>query len=70
MDSPTRCPMPDPKQPLDPHATMKMIPSAMFETKEFSAEQLVEQMEARRKEAAETAQADSIQPPPSTSSPE
>jgi hypothetical protein len=49
---------------------MKMIPSAMFETKEFSAEELVEQMEKRRKEAAEKAQADSIQPPPSTSSPE
>jgi len=70
--------MPQPNPPQDPHATVKMIPGAMFETNEFSADAIVEQLAARKAEAAKAVseavpeagkdQDGPIQPPPSTSS--
>jgi hypothetical protein len=64
--------MTDPKPPVDPHATLKMVPGAMFETREFSQEEIVERLAQRGLEKAEEeapAQPAAIQPPPSTSSP-
>ncbi len=53
--------------PPDPKATVKMIPAAMFETREFSQEEIAERL-AQRPSEPESPQASEIQPPPSTSS--
>ncbi|MFN8009893.1 MAG: hypothetical protein U0P81_00665 [Holophagaceae bacterium] len=53
--------------PPDPKATVKMIPGAMFETREFSQEEIAERL-AQRPAEPEAPQAPVIQPPPSTSS--
>ena len=60
--------MPQSIPPQDPGSTVKMVPGAMFETREFSQEEIAEKLAARQAEAAQ-AQGDAIQPPPSTSSP-
>jgi hypothetical protein len=59
--------MTQPQTPKDPNATVKMIPGAMFETHEFTQDEIAERLAARGQEAP-AAQDDSIQPPPSTSS--
>jgi hypothetical protein len=64
--------MSEPKQPADPSATIKMVPGAMFQTREFSQEEIAERLAQRgleRAEEAAAAQPEAIQPPPSTSSP-
>ncbi len=64
--------MTQPANPKDPNATVKMIPGAMFETNEYSQAEIAErlaQRQAKGDPARDAAQEDSIQPPPSTSSP-
>ena len=62
--------MTQPANPKDPNATVKMIPGAMFETHEFSQEEIAERLALRSAAASpEAAQEGAIQPPPSTSSP-
>lgn len=64
--------MTEPKPPADPNATIKMVPGAMFETHEFSQEEIAERLSQRgleRAAEAAPAQPEAIQPPPSTSSP-
>ncbi len=68
METPPRCAMSQPQNPKDPNATVKMVPSAMFETHEFTQEEIAERLAQRQAEGAK-AQDPSIQPPPSTSSP-
>jgi hypothetical protein len=65
--------MSQPQPPQDPNATVKMIPGAMFETHEFTQEEIAERLAQRLAQPGPAepgkAQEDSIQPPPSTSSP-
>ncbi len=62
--------MTQPVNPKDPNATVKMIPGAMFETHEFSQEEIAERLAQRSAAASPDApQEGAIQPPPSTSSP-
>ena len=66
---PPRCAiMSQPQPPKDPNATVKMVPGAMFETHEFTKEEIAERL-AQRLAEADKAQDGAIQPPPSTSSP-
>lgn len=64
--------MSQPEPPKDPKATVKMVPGAMFETHEFSQEEVEQRLAerlAQRKAEAATPQEPEIQPPPSTASP-
>lgn len=59
--------MTQPQPPKDPNATVKMVPGAMFETHEFSQDEIAARLAARAAEVP-APQDETIQPPPSTSS--